>query len=160
MPRFSCAACGPASLRGDGSRRLKQFECSECSNEDGKFDSSDFDKYFLCLNESCRRKITRSCMSDLVNSSKQAHAKMKIGEELHDPTGFWSAVLEMVALGNDTTGEDLVELHDGVKHNTVRTCILAASLCDVLCEATYSRLRTGHTSYERRAKEWQLTSYQ
>lgn len=42
----------------------------------------------------CRRKITISCMSDLVKSSKQAHAKMKIGEELHDPTGFWSAVLD------------------------------------------------------------------
>ena len=81
MPRFSCAACGPASLRGDGSRRLKQFECSECSNEDGKFDSSDFDKYVLCLNESCRRKISRSCMHDLVKSSKQAHSKKKIGEE-------------------------------------------------------------------------------
>ena len=105
MPCFSCAACGPASLRGDGSRRLIQFECSECCESDGKFDASDFDKYFVCLNESCRRRITRSCMSDLVKSSKQAHSKMKIGEELHDPTGFWSAVLddehEKAIAGND-----------------------------------------------------------
>ena len=56
--------------------------------------------------------------------------------------GTPSHTIAMVVLGNDTTEEDLVELPDGVtKHNTVRTCILAASLCDVLCEGSLCWLR-------------------
>ena len=49
--------------------------------------------YFSCEAYTCRCRIGVGCFRELVGAAKRAVKEMKKEEELDDPTGFWSAVI-------------------------------------------------------------------
>ena len=105
-------------MRGDGSRRMIEFECPESDSNDGKFDASDFDKYFLCMNSACRRKISFLCMHDLVRSAKMAYGNIKNGEELpsiEDDGEERLPVWRRLRLGPPVIGETMQPPHDDAR---------------------------------------------